>query len=138
MTKPTPQEILEAQETAKRGGSCAPAPGSAIVYSGPHYGRTHRILKRTETLTWVEYHCDRFAVPNCDVEELDQSHNRGHGQPASSFDIDAVLDEHREMCLLLMQAVDAMRITQRLFALTDGHMLMTKCREIEYWLDSHQ
>jgi hypothetical protein len=55
-----------------------------------------------------------------------------------AFDVDAVLKEHREMCLLLGQAVDAMRTTQRLFELSDGHILMTKCREIEKWLDSHQ
>lgn len=56
----------------------------------------------------------------------------------SEFDIDAVIEEHRTMCLLLMQAVEAMRITQRLFELSDGHMLMSKCREIEEWLDAHQ
>ena len=50
-----------------RGGSCAPAPCSAI------YGRTHKIIKRTGSLVWVEYRGDRFAVPHCDVEELDQS-----------------------------------------------------------------
>lgn len=55
-----------------------------------------------------------------------------------SFPLKQVIEEHREMCLLLMQAVDAMRITQRLFELSDGHILMSKCREIERWLDSHQ
>lgn len=54
------------------------------------------------------------------------------------FDIDAVVEEHRTMCLLLMQAADAMRITQRLFNLSEGHLLMSKCIEIEQWLDAHQ
>jgi len=56
----------------------------------------------------------------------------------TAFPVEAVIQEHREMCQLLMQAVDAMRITQRLFNLSDGHILMSKCREIERWLDSHQ
>jgi hypothetical protein len=72
MNKPQPQ-------SAERGVDSLQRPGSAIVYSGPHYGRTHKIIKRTETLTWVEYHGDRFAVPHCDVEELDQSPKSGLG-----------------------------------------------------------
>jgi len=55
----------------------------------------------------------------------------------SAFPLEAVIEEHREMCQLLMQAVDVMRITQRLFDLKDGHMHMSKCIEIERWLDSH-
>jgi hypothetical protein len=54
------------------------------------------------------------------------------------FPVEAVIEEHREVCLLLMEAVDMMRRTQRLFDLNDGHILIAKCREIERWLDSHQ
>ena len=53
-------------------GSLHPA-GSAtrgIVYSGPHYGRTHKILRRQNNLIWVSYQGDTFAVPYCDVEML--------------------------------------------------------------------
>lgn len=56
-------------EREKRGADSGAAPCSAIVYSGPHYGRKHKIIKRGETLTWVEYQGDKFAVPHCDVEE---------------------------------------------------------------------
>lgn len=51
-----------------QGGRCAPVSCSATVYSGPHYGRTHKIIKRTEALVWVEFRGDKFAVPYCDVE----------------------------------------------------------------------
>lgn len=53
-------------------------------------------------------------------------------------DIDAILREHCEMVKLLQQAVDAMRITQRLYYLGEGHLLISKCRDIETWLDNHQ
>lgn len=67
------------ENSLERQPALAGATGSAIVYSGPHYGRTHKIIKRTETLTWVEYHGERFAVHHCDVEELDQSPKSGPG-----------------------------------------------------------
>jgi hypothetical protein len=49
-----------------------------------------------------------------------------------------LLDEHGEMRLLLMHAVDVMRITQRLFELGDGHLLISQCREIEEWFEENQ
>ena len=41
------------------------------------------------------------------------------------------------MYKLLGQCVDVMRVTQRLFSLTDGHLLMTKCKEIEDWMEQN-
>ncbi len=61
----TPKAI----ETEKDSADSSAPICSAIVYSGPHYGRKHKIIKRGETLTWVEYQGDKFAVPHCDVEE---------------------------------------------------------------------
>jgi hypothetical protein len=57
-------------QSAEREARSAPPLGSAFVYSGPHYGRKHKIIKRGETLTYAEYKGDKFAVPHCDVEEI--------------------------------------------------------------------
>lgn len=56
----------------------------------------------------------------------------------NELDIDAILDEHRDMCRLLMSAVEAMRTHQRSLLLTDQELIVLKCREIEAWLDKHQ
>jgi hypothetical protein len=47
--------------------------GSAFVYSGPHYGRRHKVTGKTAALTWVEYRGNRFAVPHCDVEMIEDA-----------------------------------------------------------------
>ncbi len=64
--------------TAQSEGSSRlpPAPGSATVYSGPHYGRVHKIIRRTDSLVWVNYRGDNFAVPACDVEEIETEAER--------------------------------------------------------------
>jgi hypothetical protein len=65
------------------GGSLKPVGSErCIVYSGPHYGRVHRILKRQDTLTWVEYHGDRFGVPHCDIEIIPNA--KAQAQPPES------------------------------------------------------
>ena len=42
-----------------------------------------------------------------------------------------------ELILTISRAVDAMRVTQRLFGLSDGHVLMSRCRDLERWLEEH-
>jgi hypothetical protein len=65
----------------RRSTSRPTRPGSAtrcIVYSGPHYGRTHKFLRRQNSMIWVSYQGDTFAVPHCDVEMLPND-NLSHG-----------------------------------------------------------
>lgn len=65
-------DFMETDKPIQHEGS-KPSPGaqcSAVVYSGPHYGRTHKIIRRTGNLVWVNYRGDTFAVPACDVEEI--------------------------------------------------------------------
>jgi hypothetical protein len=62
---------MKTDQTSKQPTPAAltPVTGSAcIVYSGPHYGRTHRYLGQKGTLVWVEYEGHQFSVPYCDVE----------------------------------------------------------------------
>ena len=54
--------------SAERGAGSVQRPCSAWVYSGPHYGRKHKVLGRRGSIVEVEYRGDRFAVPYCDLE----------------------------------------------------------------------
>jgi len=56
--------------------------------------------------------------------------------PAVDFDV--IMAEHLEMVRLLARSVDVMRITQRLFQLSNDYVLMEHCRSIERWLSEHQ
>jgi regulator of replication initiation timing len=71
-------------------------------------------------------------------QHLQRENQRIRVRLKDETDEDNLLEEHRQMIIMLMQVVDAMKITQRLFDLPDGHLLMSKCREIERWLDAHQ
>jgi hypothetical protein len=53
-------------------------------------------------------------------------------------DQDVVRLERRAMEQLLCDCIDAMRTTQRLFSLSDNHLLMLRCREVERWMDENE
>lgn len=43
-----------------------------IVYSGPHYGHVHHVESVSESLAFVYYRGDRFGVPFCDLELVEE------------------------------------------------------------------
>jgi hypothetical protein len=47
-------------------------------------------------------------------------------------------DREKKTWKLLEEAACVMRTTQRLFSLSDNHLLMLKCREVERWLDENE
>ena len=64
--------------------------------------------------------------------------NYHKGNDRNTQDQDAVRRKSRVLHELLRDCIDAMRTTQRLFWLSDGHILVARCREIEKWLDEHE
>jgi hypothetical protein len=59
-------------------------------------------------------------------------------QVMDALDSSTLLSEHRDTVRLLSRCVDVMRVTERLFQLKAGHLLMTTCADVEHWLDEHQ
>jgi hypothetical protein len=46
-----------------------------------------------------------------------------------------IVIQHAHMKQLLERCVDAMRTTGQIIPLSDKHILMHRCREVEKWLD---
>jgi hypothetical protein len=63
--------------------------------------------------------------------------NYHNGNDLNAQDQDAIRLERRALFTLLADCIDAMRTTQRIFWLSDEHILVTRCKEIEKWLDAH-
>ena len=107
--------MSETTDNSQAGGRCAPAPGSAIDLD--------ELLYQITPLPWTE-----STMFPCQGKEFWA--NQAYRRHAANM--------LPELLAVVARAIDAMRTTQRLFSLGDGHVLITACKALSEKADKSE